>query len=371
MKVEGSAEEDNRAAVGGRGHAYEKGVKYLSERGLTVLPDKYVLPLHERPRSKDGNLSPLRSGNSIRLPMVDFRELRGPNRRGVVESIAEACGKHGFFQVVNHGIPTEILTDMIDVTAGFFKQPFEERERYMSPDMFSPVRYGTSMNQKKDSVLCWRDFLKITCPPTMSEGSLRHWPSSPADFRKLVANYARETKHMSLVLMEAILEGLLILHKPNNEGPGVDNISDDGIDREPNLTLGMPPHSDYGFLTLLLQDEVAGLQVHHEEEWVTVDPVPGSFAVNVGDHLEIFSNGRYRSVFHRVLANHEMSRVSVVSIHSFPFDATVRPWTELVDEANPSLYRDTSFACFMDYISSREPKKKNFLESRKLPSQNI
>ncbi|KAI4378702.1 hypothetical protein MLD38_016145 [Melastoma candidum] len=137
---------------------------------------------------------------------------------------------------------------------------------------------------------------------------------------------------------------------------------------QPNLTLGMSPHSDYGFLTLLLQDNVEGLQLHHEEKWVTVHPVPGSFSVNVGDHLEIFSNGRYRSVLHRVLANHTKSRVSVVSIHSFPFDATVRPWAELVDEANPSLYRDTSFACFMDYISSSEPKRKNFLESRKLPS---
>lgn len=56
---------------------------------------------------------------------------------------------------------------------------------------------------------------------------------------------------------------------------------------EPDLTLGMPPHSDYGSLTLLLQDEVKGLQIQHQGRWVTVEPIPNSFVVNVGDHLEV------------------------------------------------------------------------------------
>ena len=58
---------------------------------------------------------------------------------------------------------------------------------------------------------------------------------------------------------------------------------------QPDLTLGMPPHSDYGFLTLLLQDEVKGLQIQLQDKWVTVDPIPGSFVVNVGDHLEVIN----------------------------------------------------------------------------------
>lgn len=58
---------------------------------------------------------------------------------------------------------------------------------------------------------------------------------------------------------------------------------------EPELTLGMPPHSDYGFLTLLLQDEVKGLQIQFEEKWLTVEPIPNAFVVNIGDHLEVGS----------------------------------------------------------------------------------
>lgn len=56
---------------------------------------------------------------------------------------------------------------------------------------------------------------------------------------------------------------------------------------EPNLTLGMPPHSDYGFLTLLLQDDIKGLQVQLRGKWITVEPIPNSFVVNIGDHLEV------------------------------------------------------------------------------------
>lgn len=62
---------------------------------------------------------------------------------------------------------------------------------------------------------------------------------------------------------------------------------------EPDLTLGMPPHSDYGLLTLLLQDEVEGLQIQNQGSWVTVEPLPNSFVVNVGDHLEV---GNYQLI---------------------------------------------------------------------------
>lgn len=78
-------------------------------------------------------------------------------------------------------MPDEVISSMVDVSKRFFEQPYEERAKYMSSDMASPVRYGTSFNQSKDKVFCWRDFLKITCQPTSQV--LPHWPSSPADLR--------------------------------------------------------------------------------------------------------------------------------------------------------------------------------------------
>ncbi|XWS59587.1 hypothetical protein CRYUN_Cryun08bG0134900 [Craigia yunnanensis] len=319
---------------------FQKGVKHLFENGVSKLPSS--------------------------------------NRSQVLNSLSSACEEYGFFQVVNHGIPIEVIRSMIDVSTRFFGLPYEERAKYMSSDMASPVRYGTSLNQIRDAVFCWRDFLKLVCHPLSDV--LPHWPSSPMDFRELAATYAKETKCLFLRITEAILQSLGLwgatqddktpeeyeILKQFHDGSQLMVVNCFPPCPEPDLTLGMPPHSDYGFLTLLLQDEVKGLQIQYKGKWITVEPMVDSFVVNVGDHLEMFSNGRYKSVLHRVFVNPAKPRLSVASLHSLPFNYMVGPSPKLIDEANPRRYKDTDFATFLEYISSCETKNKNFLESRKL-----
>ncbi|XVF07790.1 hypothetical protein REPUB_Repub06bG0170100 [Reevesia pubescens] len=354
---------------------FQKGVKHLFENGVSKLPNKYILPVSDRPNVDKEQPNVAKS--SLKLPIIDFAELQGPNRSHVLNSLSSACEEYGFFQVVNHGIPIEVIRSMIDVSTRFFGLPFEERAKYMSSDMASPVRYGTSLNQSKDTVFCWRDFLKLVCHPLSDV--LPHWPSSPMDFRELAVTYATETKHLFLRITEAILESLGLWGATQDKTEDDDEILKQFHDGsqlmvvncfppcpEPDLTLGMPPHSDYGFLTLLLQDEVEGLQIQYKGKWITVEPKANSFVVNVGDHLEIFSNGRFKSVLHRVFVNPAKPRLSVASLHSLPFNCIVGPSPKLIDVANPRRYKDTDFATFLEYISSCEPKKKNFLESRKL-----
>ncbi|XP_031250694.1 protein DMR6-LIKE OXYGENASE 2-like [Pistacia vera] len=362
---------------------YQKGVRHLCERGIEKVPTKYILPLPERPNlsyksANDININANSSSYNLNLPIIDFSQLQGSNRYHVLNSLAKACEEYGFFQLVNHGILNQVISDMFHVAKRFFELPFEERSKYMSTDMRSPVRCGTSINQKKDSVFCWRDFLKLSCQP-FSE-VLPLWPSSPTDLRQTTVDYSKETKSLYLMLVEAVLESLGLLEtrkgaESENGSCGLEEFEDGSqlivmncypSCPEPELTLGMAPHSDYGFLTLLLQDQqVKGLQIQHGGNWVTVEPIPNSFVVNVGDHLEIFSNGRYKSVLHRVLAN-STPRISVASLHSLPFSSVIRPAPKLANEANPSRYKATDFATFLDYISSCEPRQKNFLESRKL-----
>lgn len=217
---------------------YQNGVKRLHESGISKVPSKYILPVLERPnitKQQEANVTK----NNLKLPIIDFHELQGPNRPQVLESLASACEQYGFFQVslnyvlldsenftlkvwyvmlsdhrsgpfyqliviktcslhsdscewilmiscglmqlVNHGIPSDVVSNMIDVGTKFFELPFEERAKYMSSDMRAPVRYGTSFNQNKDRVFCWRDFLKLMCHPLPDV--LPHWPSSPVDMR--------------------------------------------------------------------------------------------------------------------------------------------------------------------------------------------
>ncbi|KAK2364233.1 hypothetical protein P8452_67251 [Trifolium repens] len=359
---------------------YHKGVKHLYEKGfLHKVPKKYIFPATERPTSiDDSNVAK----EKLQLPIIDFADLIGPNRPQALQSLANACEKYGFFQLVNHNISEDITRCMVDVVGRFFDLPLEERAKYMTTDMRAPVRYGTSFSQTKDSVFCWRDFLKLICQPDY----IPHWPASPLDFQEVVATYTQETKHLFLAIMEAILESLGIMednqeeeakeNDNNNNNINIMKELDNGSQMlvtnfyppcpEPDLTLGMHPHSDYGFLTLLLQDEVEGLQIQFQDKWLTVQPIPNAFVINIGDHLEIFSNGKYKSVLHRVMVNEAKSRVSVASLHSLPFDCTVKPSPKLIDEANPKRYMDTDFGSFLAYVSTRETKKKDFLESRKL-----
>ncbi|XP_062001522.1 probable 2-oxoglutarate-dependent dioxygenase SLC1 [Rosa rugosa] len=356
----------------------QKGVRHLCEGGLTRVPTKYILPKEERPNSAIG-------GETIlKLPVIDFAQLQGSSSRSqALNSLAKACEKFGIFLLINHGITDEVISRMTDVSKRFFELPFDERSKYMSKDMASPARYGTSFNQNNDEVFCWRDFLKLSCHPLSD--SAPSWPSSPVDLRETVVNYSKNTNFLYLELLEAVMESLGLMETTKSSGTEKIDTRTSTLDEfedgsqlivvncypacpEPDLTLGIPPHSDYGILTLLLQDQVQGLQIQHQGKWVTVEPLPNSFIVNVGDHLEIFSNGRYKSVLHRVVVNSSKSRISVASLHSLPFDTVVRPSPKLVDEANPIRYRDTDFANFLEYIASRDHQtnSKSFLQSRKL-----
>ncbi|PVH33981.1 hypothetical protein PAHAL_8G113700 [Panicum hallii] len=242
----------------------------------------------------------------------------------------------------------------------------------MSADVRAPVRYGTSFNQTKDAVLFWRDFLKLaSCQPL--HAAVASWPDEPADLRKVAARYATANHQLFMEIMEAALEALGIACRRSllrELAAGYSQIMLNCYPAcpQPELALGLPPHSDYCLFTLLLQDHVEGLQVLHDGRWLTVDPVPGSFIVNVGDHLEIYSNGRYKSKLHRVRVNSTRPRISVASFHSVPVERVIGPAAELVDEGNPRRYMDTDYATFLSFLASAEGKHKSFLQSRKIAS---
>ncbi|XXG54184.1 hypothetical protein AAC387_Pa03g2132 [Persea americana] len=122
--------------------------------------------------------------------------------------------------------------------------------------------------------------------------------------------------------------------------------------------MAMPPHSDHGLLTVLMQNSLGGLQVKHNGKWVLVNPLPNSFLVNTGNQLEILSNGKYKSMLHRAVVNDQSSRISIAIANGPSLGKAIAPAQQLVDSEHPPAY------CEMTYREYVEFQQRNCLDGK-------
>ncbi|EXC41812.1 putative 2-oxoglutarate/Fe(II)-dependent dioxygenase [Morus notabilis] len=132
---------------------------------------------------------------------------------------------------------------------------------------------------------------------------------------------------------------------------------------QPELAMGLPPHSDHGLLTFLTQNGIGGLQIQHNGKWVSVNPIPNSFLINTGDHLEILSNGKFKSVVHRAIVNRNSTRISLAIANGPSLDTVVTPAAELVDSHNiPPAYIGIKYKEYIQLQQSNNLKDKSVLD---------
>lgn len=143
----------------------------------------------------------------------------------------------------------------------------------------------------------------------------------------------------------------------------------------PDLIKGIRPHTDAGGFILLFQDdEVPGLQVLHNGRWINVQPLRHAIVVNIGDQLEVMSNGKYKSAWHRINPTKEGNRLSVASFYNPSYNATVYPAPKLTAHADePSLYPNYLFGDYMSvYVEHKyEDKAPRFIAMRPLQQQQL
>ncbi|CAN6331280.1 unnamed protein product [Urochloa humidicola] len=339
-------------------------VQSLSESGAATIPDRYVKPESERPAT----VAEAAAAEGGGIPVVD---LSSPCDPATARAVSEACREWGFFQAVNHGVPAGLLRRARGVWRGFFRQPMEVKQRYAnSPATYEG--YGSRLGVEKGAVLDWGDyyFLHVR-PPHLFDPD--KWPHLPPELRETTEEYSREVAALCGRLLAAMSVGLgaapsrLQEAFGGAEGAGV-CVRVNYYPRcpQPELTLGLSSHSDPGGMTVLLADDrVRGLQVRRRGAWVTVDPVPDAFIVNVGDQIQVLTNATYRSVEHRVMVNAAEERLSVALFYNPRSDLALAPMPELVSPERPPLYKPMTFDEYRLYIRRKGPRGKSQVESLK------
>ncbi|XP_068325409.1 1-aminocyclopropane-1-carboxylate oxidase homolog 1-like [Pyrus communis] len=337
------------------------GVKGLVDSGITKVPKFLIHPPHSLSNSKTTNVN-------FKVPVIDFDGFDQDFQRAqIVKEICEASETWGFFQMVNHGVPERVIENMLEGIRGFHEQPKEVKMEWYSRDSKHRVRYYCNGDLLVSKTANWRDTIGF---------DFQDGPLDPETFpfvcREAVQEYIEHLKNLREMLSGLLSEalGLSTDYLENIECMKTENLVCHYYPScpEPELTLGTTKHSDPSSLTVLLQDDLGGLQVLHQGHWVDVPPTTGALVANVGDLMQLITNDKFRSVEHRVLARRVGPRISAACF--FYPSATQRfkpygPIKEFLSDNLP-IYRETHFAEYLAYYRSKGLDGKSALSHFKL-----
>ncbi|KAJ6770232.1 GIBBERELLIN 2-OXIDASE [Salix purpurea] len=302
------------------------------------------------------------------IPLID---LSNPDSKHL---LVKACEEFGFFKVVNHGVPLEFILKLESEAVKFFSLPLSEKEKAGPPN---PFGYGNkSIGQNGD--VGWVEYLLLTAnQESISQRLSSVFGDNPEKFRRALNDYISAVKKMACEILEMMADGLKIQNR-NVLSKLLKDEQSDSVFRlnhyppcpeiqalKDHNMIGFGEHTDPQIISVLRSNNTSGLQISlNDGSWLSVPPDLSSFFINVGDSLQVMTNGLFKSVRHRVLANSMKARVSMIYFGGPPLGEKIAPLPSLM-RGKESLYREfTWFEYKRSAYSSRLADNKLLLFER-------
>ena len=277
-----------------------------------------------------------------KLPTLDLRrfDAGGAERAAFLHDLRTAANDVGFFYLAGHGIDDDLIRSVLQLNRRFFALPAEHKlaiEMVNSPHFRGYNRAGFEHTRGKPD---WREQVDIgaeraaspldraAAPWTRLQGP-NQWPPALPELKSAILPYQEKVTALAIRVLSAFAAAL---EQPDDVFEPIYSPAPHQLlklirypGRQPDDSdQGVGAHKDSGFVTILLQDEEAGLQVEGEHGWIDAPPAPGTFVINIGEILEMASGGYLRANVHRVLSPRPgVDRYSVAFFLGARLDATV------------------------------------------------
>ncbi|RZC91560.1 hypothetical protein C5167_027632 [Papaver somniferum] len=289
------------------------------------------------------------------VPVIDLRNLLSTEpltRKSELDNLHSACKEWGFFQLVNHGVNTLLVENVKSEIERFFNLPMDDKIKYGQQEG-DGEGFGQYFVNSDDQRLDWADvFYMVTLPHHLRKPYL--FPKLPIPLRETMESYSLEMNKLSMILLDMMEKALQVVDNKFMTG-----LFENGLQ---SMRMNYYPPCPRPELV----NEVEGFQIRKEERWISVKPLPNAFLVNVGDALEILTNGIYRSVEHRAIINSAKKRLSIATFHDPKLESEIGPISSLITPQTPAMFRRVGFEELAEKMRSSKLDGKSFLDCMRI-----
>ncbi len=302
-------------------------------------------------------------GGTLAVPVIDispFRTGAPADRERVARAVDRAASEVGFMQITGHGIPESAVGALTEAVDAFFALPPERKRAVLPPspavnrgytapkterltsslgvytpdDLFEAFNIGSQASDFPGLGLPEEHYPENLWPEECAMDGVKEWFAHAAGLARTMTGIFAQALGLPDAFFAPYEDHSIDVLRVNNY-----QMPHDGSPLEPGQ-VGMGAHTDYGIVTILWADPVPGLQILDEDgRWHDVVPVPGALLINLGDLLARWTNDRWLSTMHRVLAPIDAEgrmyrRRSVAFFHDGNHDALI----ETLPGNGPALY---------------------------------